>query len=184
MVIRPIRDEEDYKVALERIEQLWDAEPGTPEADELEVLVVLVEAYEKEEFDFGKSDPIEAILYFMESRGLSRSDLQPYIGSRGRVSEILNRKRALSINMIRALEQGLGIPAEILIQPYELDSAREEEEIRSYLVQWTIQVDRTEDAPYQVKVRPGIDAQIESFHMGIPPNYSEWYTHLKGQLEI
>lgn len=119
MNIKPVRTEADYQSALEEIERLFDAAPDTPEGDRLEVLTALVEAYEDRHYSIPLPDPIEAIEYYMESRGLSRRDLEPYIGSRARVSEILNRKRRLSLNMIRKLEAGLGIPAEILIQPYD-----------------------------------------------------------------
>ena len=119
MEIRPIKTEADYQAALEEIERLFDAAPDTPEGDRLEVLVTLVEAYEEKHYTIPLPDPIEAIQYYMESRGLTRRDLEAYIGSRGRVSEILNRKRPLSIEMIRRLHAGLGIPAEVLIQPYE-----------------------------------------------------------------
>ena len=120
MDIRPIKNEADYQSALEEIERLFDAELDTPEGDRLEVLVTLVEAYEAEHHTIPLPDPIEAIEYHMESRGLSRRDLEPFIGSRARVSEILNRKRPLTLRMIRNLETGLGISAELLIQPYEL----------------------------------------------------------------
>ena len=123
MEIKPIRSEADYDAALEEIERLFDSEPGTPEGERLEVLSILVEAYEDEHYPISLPDPIEAIEYYLESRGLSRSDLEPYIGSRARVSEILNRRRPLTLRMIRNLEAGLGIPAEILIQPYDLRSA-------------------------------------------------------------
>ena len=121
MNIKPIKTETDYLAALEEIEKLFDAAPDTPEGDQLEVLVTLVEAYEEKHYSIPKPDPIEAILYHMESRGLTRRDLQPYIGSRARVSEVLNRKRSLTMEMIRNLHKGLGIPAEILIQPYHTD---------------------------------------------------------------
>jgi len=119
MEIKPIRTEADYQSALEEIERLFDATPNTPEGDRLEVLTALVEVYEDKHYSIPLPDPIEAIEYHMASRGLSRRDLESYIGSRARVSEILNRKRRLSLNMIRKLEAGLGIPAEILIQPYD-----------------------------------------------------------------
>ena len=121
MNIKPIKTEADYQAALEEIEKLFEAAPDTPEGDQLEVLVTLVEAYEEKHYSIPKPDPIEAILYHMESRGLTRRDLQPYIGSRARVSEVLNRKRSLTMEMIRNLHKGLGIPAEILIQPYHTD---------------------------------------------------------------
>ena len=125
MDIRPIKNEADYNAALEEIERLLDAEPNTPEGDQLEILMVLVEAYEDEHHSIPLPNPIAAIKYHMESRGLSRKDLEPYIGSRARVSEILNRRRRLSLNMIRKLSAGLDIPAEILIQPYDLILAEE-----------------------------------------------------------
>jgi HTH-type transcriptional regulator/antitoxin HigA len=120
MDIRPIKNEADYEAALEEIERLLDADPNTPEGNKLEILMVLVEAYEDEHYSIPLPNPIAAIKYHMESRGLSRKDLEPYVGSRARVSEILNRKRRLSLNMIRRLSSGLGIPVEILIQPYDL----------------------------------------------------------------
>jgi HTH-type transcriptional regulator / antitoxin HigA len=121
--IKPIKTEDDYRTALAEIERLFDAQPDTPEGDRLEVLVTLVETYEEKHHSISPPDPIAAIEYYMESRGLTRRDLEPYIGNRGRVSEILSRRRALSIDMIRRLHAGLGIPAEVLIQPYELYSA-------------------------------------------------------------
>lgn len=120
MEIRPIKTEADYQAALEEIEHLFNVAPDTPEGDRLEVLTTLVEAYEDKHYSIPLPDPIEAILYYMESRGLSRRDLESYIGSRARVSEVLNRKRSLTIKMIRSLHTGLGIPADILIQPYEV----------------------------------------------------------------
>ena len=120
MEIRPIKTEADYQAALEEIERLFDAVPDTPEGDRLEVLTTLVEAYEDKHYSIPLPDPIEAIVYHVKSRGLSRRDLEPYIGSRARVSEILNRKRPLSIGMIRRLHAGLGIPADILIQSYRI----------------------------------------------------------------
>jgi HTH-type transcriptional regulator/antitoxin HigA len=118
MEIKPIKNEADYQASLKEIEQLFDAVPDTPEGDRLEVLSTLVEAYEEKHYSIPMPDPIEAILYHMESRGLSRRDLEPLIGSRARVSEVLNRRRPLTMDMIRNLHKGLGIPAEILIQPY------------------------------------------------------------------
>ncbi len=125
MTIRPIRTEADYRAALAEIERLFNAERNTPRGDRLEVLTTLVEAYEAQHYAIPAPDPIEAINYYMESRGLTRRDLEPYIGSRGRVAEILNRQRPLSLEMIRRLREGLQIPAEILIQPYRtLEPAR------------------------------------------------------------
>jgi HTH-type transcriptional regulator/antitoxin HigA len=116
--IKPIKNEDDYQAALREIENLFDAAPDTPEGDRLEVLTTLVEAYEERHYSIPLPDPIEAILYHMESRGLTRRDLEPYVGSRARVSEVLNRKRPLTMEMIRNLHKGLGISAEVLIQPY------------------------------------------------------------------
>ena len=121
MTLKPIKSEADYAAALQEIARLWDAEPDTPESDTLEILVTLVEVYEKEHYDLPSPDPIAALEYFMESRGWARKQLEPFIGSRGRVSEILSRKRPLTLAMIRRLEQATGIPGSILIQPYETE---------------------------------------------------------------
>ena len=115
--VKPIKTEKDYEDALAEIERLFDARPGTADGDRLEILTTLVEAYENQNYAIPLPDPVEAIEYFLESRGLSRKDLELYLGSRARVSEILNRKRPLSLEMIRRLHDGLGIPAEVLIQP-------------------------------------------------------------------
>ena len=120
MEICSIRAEADYEAALAEIERLFDTAPNTPESDHLDSLTTLVEAYEMRHYPIPEPDPIEAIKYYMESRGLSRSDLEPYIGSRARVTEVLNRKRPLSLNMIRRLYAGLGIPAEVLVRPYAM----------------------------------------------------------------
>ena len=120
MDIQPIRTETGYETALAEIERLFDAAPNTPEGDRLEVLATLVQAYEEQHYSIPAPDPIEAIKYYMESRGLCRRDLEPYLGSRARVAEVLNRKRPLSLEMIRRLCTGLGIAAEILIQPYSI----------------------------------------------------------------
>jgi HTH-type transcriptional regulator/antitoxin HigA len=123
MDIKPIKTKADYQAALAEIERLFDAKRGTPDGDRLDVLTTLVEAYEARHQPVPPPDPIEAILYIMDSRGLTRADLEPYLGSRARVAEVLNRKRALSIEMIRRLHTGLGIPSEVLIQPYDLAKA-------------------------------------------------------------
>jgi len=123
MEIKPIRTKADYRAALAEIERLFDAAPGTPDGDRLDVLTTLVEAYEARHEPIPPPDPIEAILYHMESRGLSRADLEPYVGSRARVAEVLNRKRPLSIEMIRKLSAGLGISADVLVQPYAVRKA-------------------------------------------------------------
>ena len=117
--LKPIHSEEEYEAALQEIDRLWDAEVGTPKGDALEIWVTLVEAYEKGRYELPPPDPIAAIEYFMESRGWTRKDLEPYIGNRGRVSEVMNRKRPLTITMIRKLEHATGIPASVLIQPYQ-----------------------------------------------------------------
>jgi HTH-type transcriptional regulator / antitoxin HigA len=119
MDIRPIRTEQDYRAALQEIEQLFDAAPNTPEGDRLDILATLVEAYEMQHYDIPTPDPIEALQYYMESRDLTRRDLEPFIGSRARVSEVLNRRRPLTLDMIRKLHLGLHIPADVLIRPYE-----------------------------------------------------------------
>ena len=119
MDIKQIRSKADYETALKSIDQLWDAAQGSTEADQLDVLVTLVEAYEEKHYPIlPPDDPIEAILHYMESQGLSESDLEIYLGSRTCVSEVLNRERALSLDMIRKLHKELGIPADILVQPY------------------------------------------------------------------
>lgn len=130
MDIKPIKTDEDYQAALAEIDRLFDAIPNTPEGDRLEIFVALVEAYERQHFPKSLPDPIEAIEHYMESRSLTRRDLEPFIGNRARVSEILNRKRALTLRMIRNLEEGLGIPAEILVQKYDLTPASQEVESR------------------------------------------------------
>jgi len=123
MDLKPIRTKADYKAALKMITSLLDAPVGSREAGMLEVLSLLVEAYEEEHHPIDPPDPIEAIKFRMEQMGITRHDLEPYLGSRARVSEVLNRKRPLSVEMIRRLNAGLGIPAEILIQPYKTGCA-------------------------------------------------------------
>jgi HTH-type transcriptional regulator/antitoxin HigA len=116
MEIKPIRSESDYKAALEEINKLIESQPGTTEGDRMDVLVTLVEAYEVKNFPIPEpGDPVEVLEYYMESRGLSRSDLIAYLGSKERVSEVLNRKRGLSLEMIRRLHIGLGIPADLIM---------------------------------------------------------------------
>ena len=121
VTVRPIRTEEDYRAALAEAELLWEADPGTPEGDKIDVLVTLIEAYEAEHHPIEAPDPISAIEFVMEQKGLARRDLEPAIGTRARVSEILNRKRPLTLPMVRRLGTLLGIPAEILIRPYETE---------------------------------------------------------------
>jgi HTH-type transcriptional regulator/antitoxin HigA len=116
MDIKPIKTKNDYKKALAELDRFFEAKPNTPDGDYVEVLAALVEKYESEHFPIGTPDPIEALEYFMESRGLSRTDLEEYIGGSGRVSDVLNRKRGLSLNMIRKLHFELGVPAEALLR--------------------------------------------------------------------
>jgi len=111
-----IKTDFDYQTALAHLETLMDAQPGTPEEEELELFAVLIENYEQEHFPIGLPDPIAAIQFRMEQQGLTRKDLIPFIGSQSKVSEVLNKKRPLSLGMIRALYKGLGIPAEVLLQ--------------------------------------------------------------------
>lgn len=115
--IRPIKNGTDYRAALGRIEALMDARARSREADELDVLATLVDKYESERFPIEAPDPIEAVRFRMEQAGLSRRDLEPMIGTRARVSEVLSGKRTLTLAMIRALHARLGIPAESLIGP-------------------------------------------------------------------
>jgi len=116
MIPKLIKNDQEYEATLERIETLMDAEPDTAAGDELELLTTLVELYEEESYPVDLPAPVEAIRFRMEQAGLKPQDLVPYIGSRSKVSEVLNRKRALSLKMIRALNKGLGIPAEVLLQ--------------------------------------------------------------------
>lgn len=120
MQIRPIKTVEDNNAALARIEQLWDAEPNTPEGDELDVLATLVSAFEEESFPIEAPDPIEAIKFRMEQQGLEDKDLVQFLGQRSRVTEVMNRQRRLSITMIRKLNAGLKIPLDCLVKEYRL----------------------------------------------------------------
>src|SRR5215207_4301155 len=115
--VKPIRTAKDYEAALKEVELLWGAKLGTAEGDRLDVLATLIDAYEAAHFPVDPPDPIEAIRFRMEQQGLTRKDLEPLIGTRTRVAEVLNRKRNLSIGMIRRLHETLGIPAEMLIRP-------------------------------------------------------------------
>jgi Predicted transcription regulator containing HTH domain len=121
-VIHPIRNDTDYRAALAEIDHLIDAREGSKEAETLEVLSVLVADFEDKHHAIEAPDPISFLEFVMESRGLTRKDLEPYIGSRARVAEIMNRKRALSMAMVRRLSQGLDLPAHVLIRPYDLVS--------------------------------------------------------------
>ncbi len=116
MNVKPIKSKRDYEWALREVDRLMDAKSGTPEGDRLDVLATLIDAYEQRRFPIEAPDPVEAIRFVMEQRGLSRQDLEPFIGSRARVAEVLNRKRLLTIGMIRRLHAGLGIPVDVLIR--------------------------------------------------------------------
>ena len=118
MNVKPIKTEQDYMEALERLEVIFDAKPGTKEGDELEILGILLEKYEYENFPIELPDPIEAIKFRMEQLNYSQNDLAEIIGLKSRASEILNKKRKLSLEMIRKLTDKLHIPSEVLIQAY------------------------------------------------------------------
>ncbi|CAK0774167.1 HTH-type transcriptional regulator / antitoxin HigA [Gammaproteobacteria bacterium] len=115
MTIKPIRNDDELHAAFHRLEGLFQAEEDTPEADEREVLVTLIEAYENRYYPIGPADPVEAIKFRMEQQGLTPRDLEAFIGSSGRVSEVLNRKRRLSLRMVKRLHDGLHIPYENLL---------------------------------------------------------------------
>lgn len=118
MKIAPIRNNKDYEKALKRLEQIFDAKKGTEKGDELEILSILIDKYENEQFPIDLPDPIEAIKFRMEQMGMKPKDLAMVMGYKSRVSEILNRKRKLSLNMIRKLNETLLIPTEVLVQDY------------------------------------------------------------------
>jgi HTH-type transcriptional regulator/antitoxin HigA len=124
MNIAPIKTEKDYKVALKEIERLFSAKPNTPNGDKLDILTTLVHSYEEEHYPIDFPDAVEALKYWIESRGLERKDLEKYIGTRARISEILNRKRDLTLNMIRKLHDELHIPAELLIKKIKTRPAK------------------------------------------------------------
>ena len=115
--VRPIRTKRDYEAALKEVERLWGAKAGTSDGDRLDVLATLVDAYEAEHYPMDPPDPVEAIKFRMEQQGLTRRDLEEIIGTRTRIAEVLNRKRGLSIAMIRRLHERLGISADVLIRP-------------------------------------------------------------------
>jgi HTH-type transcriptional regulator/antitoxin HigA len=121
--IRPIKTKADYRAALGEVKRLWNSQPGTPQGDRVEILVTLVEAYEARHFPIASPDPIAAIEFMMEQKGLTRRDLESAIGSRGRVSEVMTRKRPLTLPMVRALSRLLDIPTDILAQAYPTRSA-------------------------------------------------------------
>lgn len=115
--LRPIRSDADYRDALSDLERLWGSRTGTPEGDRLDILATLIDAYEEQRYPVDPPDPIDAIRFRMEQQGLTRRDLQRLIGTRTRVSDILSRKRGLTLRMVRRLHDRLGIPAEVLIRP-------------------------------------------------------------------
>jgi HTH-type transcriptional regulator / antitoxin HigA len=121
--LKPIRTKADYEEALAEIERLWGAKSGTRDGDRLDVLATLIDAYETAHYPIDPPDPIEAIRFRMEQQGLTRKDLEPLIGTRTRVAEVLNRKRNLSISMIRRLHKHLGISADVLIRPSQRSRA-------------------------------------------------------------
>ncbi|MGH6924934.1 MAG: helix-turn-helix domain-containing protein [Propylenella sp.] len=121
--VRPIRTEADYDLALAELKRLWGSKAGTRAGDRLDVLATLIDAYETEHFPMDPPDPIEAIKFRMEQQGLTRRDLEEIIGTRTRIAEVLNRKRGLSIGMIRRLHERLGISADVLIRPSRKDAA-------------------------------------------------------------
>ena len=118
MELKPIKTENDYNLALERLDEIFDAEPGSEFGDEFELLSILIEKYEEENHPIELPDPIEAIKFRMEQLGLNQNDLSKIVGYKSRVSEILNRKRKLSLKMIRNLKESLSIPSDVLIQDY------------------------------------------------------------------
>ena len=118
MTIKPIKNNKDYQDAMKRLELIFDSKKGTPEGDELEILGILIEKYENEHFPIGFPDPIEAIKFRMEQMGYNQSDLANVFGLKSRASEILNKKRKLTLEMIRQLHDSLKIPTEVLIQSY------------------------------------------------------------------
>ncbi len=119
--LKPIRNEADYEAALSEVERLWGAESGSPDGDRLDVLATLIDVYEAKHYPIDPPDAVEAIRFRMEQQGLTRKDLEPMIGPRNRVADVLNRKRGLSIEMIRQLHDRLGISAEVLIRPSRFD---------------------------------------------------------------
>ncbi|MCC6919545.1 MAG: helix-turn-helix domain-containing protein [Alphaproteobacteria bacterium] len=115
--VKPIRSEADYESALEKIARLWGSASGTPKGDRLDVLATLMDAYEAQHHPIDPPDPVEAIKFRMAQQGMTRKDLEDIIGTRTRIAQVLNRKRSLSIAMIRRLHARLGISAEVLIRP-------------------------------------------------------------------
>lgn len=120
MDIQPIRTKRDYEAALASVDTLWNAPAKSKEADALDILTLLIADYEAKHYPIPSPDPIDFLHHVMDARGLSRKDLEPFIGSRGRVAEILNRTRPLSLAMIRKLSDGLRLPADVLVRDYAL----------------------------------------------------------------
>lgn len=123
MDLKPIKTKRGYQAALKQTQQLWSASVGSADADALDILTLLIADYEAKHFPIADPDPIQFLEYVMESHGLTRKDLEPYLGSRARVAEVLNRARPLTLEMIRRLSEGLGLPADILVQRYSLRDA-------------------------------------------------------------
>src|ERR1700716_245364 len=121
--VKPIRTKRDYEASLKEVERLWGAKAGTRDGDRVDVLATLIDAYEAEHYSMDPPDPIEAIKFRMEQQGLTRRDLEEIIGTRTRIAEVLNRKRGLSMGMIRRLHERLGIWAEVLIRPSRKNAA-------------------------------------------------------------
>lgn len=121
MEIRPIKNQKDYQEALERLKLIFDAKKGTDKGDELEILSILIDKYESDNFPIGMPDPIEAIKFRMEQMGMKQKDLAAVVGLKSRVSEILNKKRKLTLEMIRLISSSLHIPTEVLVQEYVIN---------------------------------------------------------------
>lgn len=124
MDIKPIKSQRDYERTLQEINSLWESKPNTPEYDKLDILITLVDAYENKHFPIGSPDPIEAIKFTMDQMNLKRVDLGKWIGGRSRATEILDKKRKLTLDMIRKLNLNLKIPAEILMGDYRIKTAK------------------------------------------------------------
>jgi len=122
--VKPIRTEADYEAALIEVERLWGANAGTPKGDRLDVLATLIDVYESQHYPMDPPDPIEAIKFRMEQQNLTRKDLEGIVGTRTRIAEVLNRRRGLSISMIRRLHEKLGISTDVLIRPSRIKPAR------------------------------------------------------------
>jgi HTH-type transcriptional regulator/antitoxin HigA len=159
MEIRPVKTEADYRAALDEASGLMDAAADTPEGDRLDLLATLIEHYEARHFPIEAPDPIAAIEFMMEQKGLTRRDLEPAIGSRGRVSEILTRKRPLTLAMIRELSPLLSLPADVLIRPYELAARDITEAFRLHYPHETNAVCTFEDGKLRLVVENDYDPE-------------------------